>query len=29
MNFFYTLLLYFQKRGYYVCQRIADRLGIR
>ncbi|WP_370391800.1 PspC domain-containing protein [uncultured Winogradskyella sp.] len=29
MNWFYTLLLYFQKRGYYVCQRIADRLGIR
>ena len=23
------LLLYFQKRGYHVCQRIADRLGIR
>lgn len=29
MNYFYTTLLYFQKRGYYVCQRIADRLGIR
>jgi len=29
MSFFYALLLYFQKRGYYVCQRIADRLGIR
>lgn len=29
MNVFYTPLLYFQKRGYYVCQRIADRLGIR
>ena len=29
MNIFYTLLHYFQKRGYYVCQRIADRLGIR
>ncbi|MFD2552473.1 PspC domain-containing protein [Bizionia sediminis] len=29
MNFFYKTLLYFQKRGFYVCQRIADRLGIR
>ncbi|MDY2587834.1 PspC domain-containing protein [Winogradskyella aquimaris] len=29
MNWFYTLLYYFQKRGYHVCQRIADRLGIR
>ncbi|MCT4629256.1 PspC domain-containing protein [Winogradskyella sp.] len=29
MNLFYKLLHYFQKRGYYVCQRIADRLGIR
>ncbi|MFC5195325.1 MULTISPECIES: PspC domain-containing protein [Bizionia] len=29
MNFFYNALLYFQKRGYYVCQRIADRMGIR
>ncbi len=29
MKWFYNLLLYFQKRGYYVCQRIADRLGIR
>ena len=29
MRRFYTLLLFFQKRGYYVCQRIADRLGIR
>ena len=29
MNFVYKLLLYFQKRGYDVCQRIADRLGIR
>lgn len=25
----HTLLLFFQKRGYYVCQRIADRIGIR
>lgn len=29
MNIFYRALLFFQKRGYYVCQRIADRLGIR
>jgi phage shock protein PspC (stress-responsive transcriptional regulator) len=29
MNPAYRLLLYFQKRGYDVCQRIADRLGIR
>ena len=29
MSIFYKVLLYFQKRGYYVCQRIADRLGIR
>jgi len=29
MNIFYRLLLYFQKHGYYVCQRIADRMGIR
>ncbi len=29
MNFFYNLLLFFQKHGYYVCQRIADRIGIR
>ncbi len=29
MRFFYNILLYFQKRGYYVCQRIADRIGIR
>ena len=29
MKFFYQMLYYFQKRGYYVCQRIADRLGIR
>lgn len=28
MNIFYRALLYFQKRGFYVCQRIADRLGI-
>ena len=29
MKIFYKLLLYFQKHGYYVCQRIADRLGMR
>lgn len=29
MNIFFRTLLYFQKRGYDVCQRIADRLGIR
>lgn len=29
MGFFYKLLLYFQKHGYYVCQRIADKLGMR
>ncbi|MBT8303635.1 MAG: PspC domain-containing protein [Bacteroidia bacterium] len=26
---FYKLLLYFQKHGYYVCQRIADRFGMK
>ncbi len=29
MNIFYRILLYLQKHGYHVCQRIADRLGIR
>ncbi len=29
MQTFYSLLHYFQKRGYDVCQRIADRIGIR
>lgn len=29
MNPFYKTLLFLQKHGYYVCQRIADRLGIR
>ncbi len=29
MNSIYKPLLYFQKRGFHVCQRIADRLGIR
>ena len=29
MKVLYKPLLYFQKHGYHVCQRIADRLGIR
>ena len=29
MNFFYRILYYFQKRGFEVCRRIAERLGIR
>jgi len=29
MNFFYNILYYFQKRGFEVCRRIAERLGIR
>ena len=29
MQFLYQPLHYFQKHGYHVCQRIADRLGIR
>lgn len=29
MEIFYKPLHFFQKRGYYVCQRIADRIGIR
>ena len=29
MNNIYKLLLFFQKHGYYVCQRITDRFGIR
>lgn len=29
MNFFYSILYYFQKRGFDVCRRIAERLGIR
>lgn len=29
MNFFYQILYYFQKRGFEVCRRIAERLGIR
>lgn len=29
MNSIYKPLLFFQKHGYYVCQRIAEGLGIR
>lgn len=29
MNLFYSILYYFQKRGFEVCRRIAERLGIR
>jgi len=29
MKGFYELLLFMQKHGFYVCQRIADRLGMR
>jgi len=29
MNIFYRSLYYFQKRGFEVCRRIAERLGIR
>ncbi|MBC8769154.1 PspC domain-containing protein [Arenibacter sp. BSSL-BM3] len=29
MNIFYTVLYYFQKRGFEVCRRIAERMGIR
>lgn len=29
MRWFYTLLYYLQKRGFEVCRRIAERLGIR
>ena len=29
MNLFYSTLYYFQKRGFEVCRRIAERLGIR
>ena len=29
MNNIYKPLLFFQKHGYYVCQRIADCFGIR
>lgn len=29
MRWFYDILYYFQKRGFEVCRRIAERLGIR
>ncbi|MBT8321739.1 MAG: PspC domain-containing protein [Eudoraea sp.] len=29
MNLFYQILYYFQKRGFEVSRRIAERLGIR
>jgi hypothetical protein len=29
MSLFYDTLYYFQKRGFEVCRRIAERLGIR
>jgi len=29
MTIIYKPVLYFQKHDYYVCQRIADRFGIR
>ncbi|MAU15278.1 MAG: PspC family transcriptional regulator [Muricauda sp.] len=29
MSLFYNTLYYFQKRGFEVCGRIAERLGIR
>ena len=29
MRWFYDLLYYFQKRGFEVCERIAERWGIR
>jgi hypothetical protein len=29
MQGFYNILYFFQKHGYEVCQRIADKLGIR
>lgn len=29
MNSFYSLLHYLQKRGFEVCRRIAERMGIR
>ena len=29
MNIFYQILYYFQKRGFEVCGRIAERIGIR
>lgn len=29
VNIFYSTLYYFQKRGFEVCRRIAERCGIR
>ncbi|WP_047419371.1 PspC domain-containing protein [Cellulophaga sp. Hel_I_12] len=29
MNIFYQALYFFQKRGFEVCRRIAERMGIR
>ncbi|NER18436.1 PspC domain-containing protein [Spongiivirga citrea] len=29
MQLFYNILYFFQKHGYEVCQRIADRMGMR
>lgn len=29
MRIFYKPVLFLQKHGYHVCQRIADRIGIR
>ena len=29
MTLFYDILYYFQKRGFEVCRRLAERLGIR
>lgn len=29
MNILYQLLYFFQKRGFAVCRRIAERMGIR
>ncbi|MDP5229146.1 MAG: PspC domain-containing protein [Cellulophaga sp.] len=29
MNIFYQVLYFFQKRGFEVCRRIAERIGIR
>ena len=29
MKLFYQLLFYFQRYGFHVCQRIADRFGMR
>ena len=29
MRWFYSILYYFQKRGFEVCRRIGERLGIR